>query len=240
MRPFNWKCPHCDHAQVVTDNNCENCKVYIDNAGSRHGSIGGLVRTIVCANQDCRELSLKFNLYSLVDENNGSLIRSWSLLPESAGKSQPEYIPISIVDNYRQACRIRDLSPNASAAMSRRCLQGMIRDFWDVKDEPTLWNEIQTIKDKVDPTTWKGIDAVRKVGNIGAHMEQDVNLILDVEPNEAQVLIELIEMLFMDWYVDRYERKKRLDAVVDIVKTKKTQMDAATGNNSEESSLTAT
>ncbi|MCP1830281.1 hypothetical protein ACVIHH_005106 [Bradyrhizobium sp. USDA 4518] len=32
------------------------------------------------------------------------------------------------------------------------------------------------------------IDAVRIVGNIGAHMEKDVNLIVDIEPGEAQML----------------------------------------------------
>ena len=40
------------------------------------------------------------------------------------------------------------------------------------------------------------IDAVRKIGNIGAHMERDINLIVDIDPNEAAILIGLIELLF--------------------------------------------
>ena len=40
-------------------------------------------------------------------------------------------------------------------------------------------------------------------------MENDVNYVVDVEPDEAELLIELIEMLFDDWYVVRQRRKDR-------------------------------
>jgi len=39
----------------------------------------------------------------------------------------------------------------------------------------------------VDPLTWEAIDAVRKLGNIGAHMEKDINVIVDVDPEEAEL-----------------------------------------------------
>jgi hypothetical protein len=47
-------------------------------------------------------------------------------------------------------------------------------------------------------------------------MEKDINLIVDVDPNEAELLINLIETLFQDWYINREERKKRLQSIVDI------------------------
>lgn len=37
---------------------------------------------------------------------------------------------------------------------------------------------------------------VREIGNIGAHMEADINVIIDVDPDEAQILIDLVELLF--------------------------------------------
>jgi hypothetical protein len=95
----------------------------------------------------------------------------------------------------------------------------MIRDFWGVK-KATLYQEIQALEDKVDPLTWSAIDAVRKVGNIGAHMEQDINLIVDVDPGEAAQLIDLIEMLIRDWYITRHERQERLQAIVKIAQEK--------------------
>ena len=70
------------------------------------------------------------------------------------------------------------------------------------------------------------IDHVRHVGNIGAHMEKDINLILDVEPDEAQALINLIELLFEEWYVAKHVREARLmklGMVVDKKREKKAQ-----------------
>ena len=72
--------------------------------------------------------------------------------------------------------------------MSRRCLQGMIRDFWGVSKN-RLVDEVEAIEEKMDPLTWQAIDAVRKIGNIGAHMEADINVIIEVEPREASLLI---------------------------------------------------
>lgn len=44
-------------------------------------------------------------------------------------------------------------------------------------------------------------------------MEKDINIIVDVEPNEAQMLIELVEMLFQEWYIARHTRNERLQAI---------------------------
>ena len=109
----------------------------------------------------------------------------------------------------------------------------MIRDFWKVTGKRNLWAEIEAIKDEVDASTWKAIDAVRQVGKIGAHMEQDVNLIIDVEPQEAQALIGLIEMLFKDWYVARYEKEQRTAAVIALGAEKQEQMERGKEKPSE-------
>jgi hypothetical protein len=41
-------------------------------------------------------------------------------------------------------------------------------------------------------------------------MGKDINTIIDVDPDEAQRLIELTELLFEEWYVARYNREQRL------------------------------
>ena len=38
-------------------------------------------------------------------------------------------------------------------------------------------------------------------------MEKDVNLIVDIDPGEAQKLVKLLELLLKDWYIARYERE---------------------------------
>lgn len=100
--------------------------------------------------------------------------------------------------------------------MSRRCLQGMIRDFCKIK-KPVLKLEIDHLKEPVDEgnapqrvSMIDAIDTVRAMGNIGAHMAEDINLVIDIEPNEAQALIELIEILFEEWYVAGLERESKL------------------------------
>ncbi len=79
-----------------------------------------------------------------------------------------------------------------------------------------LIDEIKALEGKVEPLTWKAIDAVRKVGNIGAHMEKDINVIVDVDPDEARKLIGLIELLVDDWYVARHQRQERLESITRI------------------------
>ena len=44
-------------------------------------------------------------------------------------------------------------------------------------------------------------------------MEKDIDLIVPVEPEEAQLLIGLIEMLFEEWYVARNTRQMKLAAI---------------------------
>jgi len=95
----------------------------------------------------------------------------------------------------------------------------MIRDFWGIRKN-TLKEEIDSLQDKIDAGLWKAIHAVRSVGNIGAHMEKDVNFIVDVEPEEAQKLIRLIELLLYEWYVRRDDRARRVKDVIDLAQAK--------------------
>jgi hypothetical protein len=67
------------------------------------------------------------------------------------------------------------------------------------------------------------IDAVREIGNIGAHMGKDVDLIVEIDDNEAQVLIDLIETLFEDWYVEREMRRRRFAGPLAIAEAKRTE-----------------
>jgi hypothetical protein len=161
---------------------------------------------------------LRLELYPVIWEPGaepGSRVKShgppktWRLIPPSMAKAFPSYIPGSIREDYEEACLIVDGSPKASATLARRCLQGMIRDFWGIA-KSRLKDEIDDLKTRVDVLTWGAIDGVRSIGNIGAHMEKDVNVIIDVEPDEAAKLIWLIELLMSEWYIHRHEREERL------------------------------
>jgi len=216
MKDFNWTCPHCERAVTISEGRITSSRhtLHLENAEGRRTLVSTF---IVCPNPECRKLTLSVALFiswvSTTGEQLGDKIKDWRLIPPSRAKTFPSYIPQAILDDYREACLIQDLSPKASATLSRRCLQGILRDFWSVKPG-RLVDEIDQIKDKIDPLTWDAIKALRKLGNIGAHMEKDINVITDVEPEEAVLLIGLIETLLSEWYLAREERKARMGSLV--------------------------
>jgi hypothetical protein len=213
MAALHWTCPYCDRDTTLTDTFSTNYFSLLINNNDGLRAFHTLL--IVCPNPHCRKFTLTIQMYELTRLANGAtsegtvVLQTWKLIPPSSAKVFPEYVPKPIRDDYVEACLIRELSPKASATLSRRCLQGMIRDFWAIQ-KTRLIDEVDALKDKTDALTWAAIDAVRKVGNIGAHMEKDINVIVDVEANEAQLLIGLIEVLVKDWYVNRHEREERL------------------------------
>lgn len=209
---FSWTCPFCNHKATIAESN-ESRGIHQFHLNNNLNSYLNLYTdVIVCPNEECKNLEITAFLYDL---SKKTTILDWKLKPNSSAKQFPNYISKAVLDDYNEACLIRDLSPKASATLSRRCLQGMIRDYWG-ESKNTLNEEIKAIKDRIDPITWQAIDAVRKIGNIGAHMEKDIDLIIDVEPNEAQMLIGLIEMLLKEWYVARYERQKQLEDLIGL------------------------
>lgn len=233
----NWKCAYCGYAQVIDKRRYHSKIETIWAEGWEQGSPGYITEAIVCANEDCGKLSLVFDLFKFdgFDGNhnykNARRVHQWGLLPASSAKPQPDFIPEPLRRDYEEACAIRDLSPKASATITRRCIQGIIRDFCGIKKK-RLVDEISELRRLVDtaqapagvqPDTVDAIDHVRQVGNIGAHMEADINVIVDVDPDEAQVLIELAELLFDEWYVAREQRTQRL-AKLGVIATDKKQL----------------
>jgi hypothetical protein len=210
--PFGWTCPFCNRNATIVDEN-RSFVAHQFNNGNKHGYQRFASTVIVCPNPQCGEYTLKAELFDNFEGASKEPKESWQLVPAAEMKVFPDYVPAAVLADYKEACLIRHLSPKASATLSRRCLQGMIRDFWGVK-QGRLIDEIEAIQEKVDPTTWSAIDAVRRIGNIGAHMERDINLIIEVDAEEAALLIGLIEMLINDWYVIKHEREQRMAMII--------------------------
>lgn len=142
--------------------------------------------------------------------------------PPSKAKQFPDYVPGPIREDYEEAFSILSLSPKASATLSRRCIQGMIRDKWQISKK-NLFEEITELKPMIDPELWKSLDATRQLGNIGAHMEKDVNTIVEIDEKEAETLILLIEILIKDWYITPYERSQLFASIQTINDEKQNQ-----------------
>ena len=159
--------------------------------------------------------------YTISAKGKGSAVDDVdvTIRPKSIAYKFPDYIPQAIRSDYEEACSIINLSPKASATLSRRCLQGMIRDFFQVS-KANLFEEINAIKDKIPTEQWAVLDGLRRIGNIGAHMERDINLIVDIEPGEAQKLIKLIELLLQQWYIERHNQQELYADIIGIDQAK--------------------
>ena len=165
------------------------------------------IHTLKCANGKCQKMA--------VTAINRTTLKQVDIVPQATMKHFPEYIPEQIRRDYEEASMILESSPKAAATLLRRCLQGMIRDFWKVK-KGRLVDEVDALKDKVTPVQWNAIDGLRKIGNIGAHMERDVNLIIDIDTDEAKKLLKLIELLFDKWYIARHDEEALFNDIVGI------------------------
>jgi hypothetical protein len=238
MSNTSWQCPYCNHHVTITEHNY---KLYANflHADTAHGMVGVQIFSRRCPNESCKEFDLTVTVNPVSRSREFSdryreAIMTFNLRPDSIAKPQPDYIPTAIRQDYEEACKILHLSPKASATLSRRCLQGMIRDFWreKVKDlkKADLWQEIQAIQNVVEPETWEAIKATKDVGNIGAHMEKDVNLIIDVNPEEAKQLIGLLEFLFKDWYIAKHTRSEQSKRLRETAELKKRQKEAGKDN----------
>ncbi len=219
--PFPWNCPYCNHNATITHSNYSTESHEFDH-NNKEGHLKLITKAIVCPNAKCKEYAISASLHKCtIHPRTGNWnhetqpLLHWNMKPRSQAKVFPSYIPKAIVEDYEEACLIRDLSPKASATLSRRCLQSIIRDFHGITKK-RLVDEIEALQEVIDPLIWQAIDAVRSIGNIGAHMEKDINLIIEVEPQEASALIGLIEILLKDWYVARHEKQKQLQRIVTI------------------------
>lgn len=228
MSSVAWTCPYCDRIATITERNRSSSTHSFDNSNKRGMTLVLKTDVIVCPNHSCRDFTIRAALYETAFSGNARIasteLLAWVLKPRSNAKPFPDYVPTSIVQDYEEACMIRTLSPKAAATLARRCLQGIIRDYWNIK-KGRLLDEIKELETEIDPITWKAIDSVRSIGNIGAHMEKDINLIIDVEPKEAELLIGLIEVLIEEWYVHRHERENHMQKIIALATVKQAQRD---------------
>ena len=213
-------CPFCQHAIASHQQTVAHSKVYFSNLNYVNAVPSRIdneyfieLWAIKCP------MCNKVSFYAVYKGSKMPIDNYVNIYPISKAKQFPDYIPLQIRQDYEEAYAILSLSPKASATLSRRCLQGMIRDFWGITKN-NLASEIDALQDKIPAAQFTAIDALRKLGNIGAHMEKDVNTIVDIEPEEAQKLILLIEMLLKQWYIERHEQEKLYEDITKISEEK--------------------
>ena len=222
----SYNCPFCGITLPVTDDthhvSYPSFSHEIGHGFNMNG--GGYFTTTDCISIDMYKCPECENISVIASSLGKGFKKPFRVLvnPTSSAKQYPVYIPKAIRDDYEEAYSIVNLSPKASATLSRRCLQGMIRDFWNIK-KSKLADAINELQNKVTSSQWKAIDSVRKIGNIGAHMESDINTIVEVDSGEAEKLLKLIELLIDKWYITRHDEEQLFLEISNIADNKMSQ-----------------
>lgn len=137
-------------------------------------------------------------------------------------------IPDEYSKDYSEACLTLADSPKASAALSRRCLQHLLREKAGIK-KGNLASEIQQVLDigKLPTHLLDSLDAIRNIGNFAAHPIKSTasGEIIDVEPGEAEWNLDVLESMFDYYFVQPVLLKKKRDALdVKLKKAGKPEM----------------
>ena len=150
--------------------------------------------------------------------------REWTRLiwPKGiARKPVPAEVPDEFAADYREACLVLADSPNASAALSRRCLQHILRNKLGVR-APRLKEEIEAVIQTSDTPSYisEALDHLREFGNFGAHPDLDKNtgVIVPVEQGEAEWCLEVLEMVF-EFYFVRPAKEEAMRRAIDARKS---------------------
>lgn len=210
------KCPHCEtgihleeegsHAWEVEDGD-PNKTGY----GLSYGHCPACSRLIVL---------LQYGKYKSASVTSGyihSVTSEEVIYPKHLSRKVAEEVPDVHRKDFEEACAVLHLSPKASAALSRRILQNVLREGLNIKHS-TLAQEIEEFIHRADVPSYltQAVDAVRQVGNFAAHPLKDTNTgqIVDVEPGEAEWLLDVNESLFDFVFVQPKrldERKRKLN-----------------------------
>ena len=136
--------------------------------------------------------------------------------PRTTARPLPTEVPPNFANDFREACSVLADSPKASAALSRRCLQMLLREEAHVKPSD-LGKEIQQVLESksLPSSLTDAIDSVRALGNFAAHPMKSTNTgeIIDVEPGEAEWLLDTLEGLFDFYFVQPGRLKQKRDAL---------------------------
>lgn len=200
------KCPHC-----TVEINSAFAENYIGK--DRDGYFSTFI--MKCPNMECQRFIVQIgqgdDTWTSIathetrlrtDTASGIVYRT--VRPVATNRPIPPEVKGSYKEDFEQACLTLPFSPKASAALSRRCLQNILRDKAAVKHSD-LSKEIDEVlaSNKLPSHLAESIDAVRNLGNFAAHpiKSQHTSEIVDVEPGEAEWSLDVLEGLFDFYFV---------------------------------------
>ena len=133
------------------------------------------------------------------------------LFPQSTLRPIATEVTGAFRSDCLEASAVLNLSPKASAALSRRCLQHLLVEKAGAPNNAGLYDQIEGVIGSLElPTQLRdALHTVREIGNLAAHPKKndETGLIVDVEPGEAEWNLDTLDALF-DFYIVQPARTK--------------------------------
>jgi hypothetical protein len=134
-------------------------------------------------------------------------------------KPPPAETPPDIKEDYEEACRVLPISQKASAALSRRCLQAILRGQGYTQRD--LAQQIDALLNEPNPAKAiptalrQTVDVIRNFGNFSVHpvTDQTTLQVIPVETGEADWCLDILDEMFDHYYVKPAQAKARKDAL---------------------------
>lgn len=155
----------------------------------------------------------KLAVYLVKSHRDGTDLGSFMVYPRGISRTPlPADVPEQYAQDYNEACLVLPDSPKASAALSRRCLQNVLRAIPKVTPSDLSKEIDEILNSKQLPSHLAdAIDAIRVLGNFAAHPIKSSNTgaIVEVEEGESEWLLDVLEGLFDFYFVQPAILQKR-------------------------------
>lgn len=187
------KCPHCDTVVQFAAAGITN--------GQHHIGVETVSQSLdldICKCPQCNKIVISAT--TKLDDKNAEVL----LWPRSIGRPPvPETVPVHIARDYNEAAAVLPISPKASAALSRRCMQAVLKEAGGAT-KYNLDKQIDELQPTLPSYLRNQLDHVRIIGNFAAHPEKstETGSIVDVDPVEAEWNLDVLDGLFQHFYVN--------------------------------------
>jgi uncharacterized protein DUF4145 len=209
------KCPHCNvavHVELAS-------KAIVDARDENREEVRWHTSAAVCPN--CTKAIIYLTSKALAYTGGMAIptgVQRVNTLvwPRSGERPCPTEVPTELQKDYREAANVLSISPQASAALTRRVLQHVLREYAKTKSKD-LFDQIQEILDEnqLPSSLQNQLDAVRVIGNFAAHplKSQQTGLILPVEEHEAEWNLDVLDHVFDYYFVKPAQAQTRREAL---------------------------
>lgn len=153
----------------------------------------------------CDGEHIRLSHYVFAGESVGALkeVEDEILFPRRPAAENIEKVPSPYADDYEEATAIKDISPKGATLLARRISESVLENEHEI-DDYRLYDQIGKFikRDDIPAPLRQTADAVRELGNIGAHEQRDdAGERVGVEPDEADFVLSVVKQLFEHTFI---------------------------------------